>query len=260
MLKCITLTGADDSVTPSQLFDLSKEFPFVEWGILLSKKQMSKPRFPSADWLDVLGTDYHLLVAEKKLPAQFSLHLCGEYVRKFLTGDDQFAKDLGADLFEVFKRVQINTHGEKHEWDLVALASMIKVNFPDHEFIFQLDGNGHNEAHAKLLSFDYGIGNMAFLQDISHGAGIAIERFPIPPIASVSTGYAGGLGSDNLEEKYEFIKRAIESRTDFEGYYWLDMETKVRELVGDAEVFSLEKCREVLQLASIWFKDHPVNG
>lgn len=251
MLKCITLTGADDSISPGKLFDISKEFPFVEWGVLFSKKQMGNARFPSPDWMDVLGTDYHLL-SEKKAPANFSLHLCGEYVRLFLKGNDLFARDLGADLFEIFKRVQINTHCENHEWDLLAISSMIKF-YPETEFIFQIDGNPQNMAMAKLLVFDYNVSNVAFLLDASHGAGILPDRWDIPPIAEVSTGYAGGFGADNLEASFEFIKRAVELRSDFAADYWLDMETKIRDISGGKEVFSLEKCLEVLKIADIWF-------
>ena len=37
----VTITGADDSIQPSQLLDLQKEFPFVEWGILLSRNLLT---------------------------------------------------------------------------------------------------------------------------------------------------------------------------------------------------------------------------
>lgn len=253
MLKCLTITGADDGIQPVQLFELSKEFPFVEWGILLSKKQRGRPRYPSSDWLDVLGTDYHLL-AEKHVPAQFSLHLCGEYVRQLIMGDDQFAQDLGSDLLEVFKRIQVNTHGENLSWQLDLLADVIN-EFPEKEFIFQLDGNGANEAMIKLLRFEFELKNVSFLMDCSHGGGILPAQWCIPPVAEVSTGYAGGLGADNLEAQYALIKKAVEVRTDFTGHWWMDMETKVREFVADHEVFSLEKVREVLEIAKIWFPD-----
>ena len=47
----VTVTGADDSVDVDGLIDLSKEFPFVEFGILLSKSSAGSARFPSGLWL-----------------------------------------------------------------------------------------------------------------------------------------------------------------------------------------------------------------
>jgi len=35
----ITITGADDRTKISDLVQLQKDYPFVEWGILFSKEQ-----------------------------------------------------------------------------------------------------------------------------------------------------------------------------------------------------------------------------
>jgi hypothetical protein len=51
-LKCVTLTGADDSILPEDLVALSRDFPFVEFGILFCRTfQGRRPGFPSEDWL-----------------------------------------------------------------------------------------------------------------------------------------------------------------------------------------------------------------
>ncbi len=252
MLKCITLTGADDSTQPSQLFELSKEFPFVEWGILLSKRQRGNPRYPSADWLDILGVDYHLLV-ERLAPANFSLHLCGEYVRQFLKGYDDFASDIGMDLFEVFQRIQINTHGENHEWNLDGVSDLI-ARYPDKEFIFQIDGNSENYSKIILLHSVCKFKNIALLFDLSSGTGVEPKQWDMPSVANLNTGYAGGLSAENLETNYTAIKEALAQRTDFTNDHWLDMETRVRDFIGDADIFSMDKCREVLQVAKVWFE------
>ena len=34
MLKMVTVTGADDSVKPSDLAEIAAEYPFVEFGLL----------------------------------------------------------------------------------------------------------------------------------------------------------------------------------------------------------------------------------
>lgn len=251
MLKCVTLTGADDSVQPGELFDVSKKFPFVEWGILFSRNQRGKPRFPSADWLDVLGTDYHLL-ADTKAPANFSLHLCGGYVREFCKGFDDFASDLGDDLFQVFKRIQINTHGVKHDWDVDEVAKLIG-RYPEKEYIFQLDGSGENEAMAKSLVLLHHLKNVSFLYDISHGAGLTPDHWPLPHLAGPNFGYAGGLGVDNIKERMHKFQYNVNAATHFEGNWWVDMETKVRTIDLDLnDKFSLPECEKVLTITQAW--------
>ncbi len=42
----VTLTGADDSVRPAELVEISQQYPLVEWGILFSKSQQGTARFP----------------------------------------------------------------------------------------------------------------------------------------------------------------------------------------------------------------------
>ena len=44
MLQTVTLTGADDSVNPEDLIAISKEFPFVEWGILIGSNTGAEAR------------------------------------------------------------------------------------------------------------------------------------------------------------------------------------------------------------------------
>jgi hypothetical protein len=36
-LKTVTITGADDAVDPEELLQIQQRYPFVEWGILLSR-------------------------------------------------------------------------------------------------------------------------------------------------------------------------------------------------------------------------------
>ena len=50
MLTRATITGADEGVDHTALADLSDEFPFVEWGILISEKA-GRPRYPTARWV-----------------------------------------------------------------------------------------------------------------------------------------------------------------------------------------------------------------
>ena len=52
-IRC-TITGADDLVDPDDLVVLSREYPFVEWAILISASRAGTPRYPSSAWLERL--------------------------------------------------------------------------------------------------------------------------------------------------------------------------------------------------------------
>ncbi len=51
-IKQVTVTGADDSINYYRLFELSEKYPFVEWGLLLSKNSEGYPRFPTWNWIE----------------------------------------------------------------------------------------------------------------------------------------------------------------------------------------------------------------
>ena len=75
MLTRVTITGADDDVDPEALLALSREFPFVEWGILYSAKRVGTPRYPTTEWMARLP------------PVPKAFHLCGQSARDRGHGD-----------------------------------------------------------------------------------------------------------------------------------------------------------------------------
>lgn len=242
MIKKVTITGADDTISIYDLFKLSIEFPFVEWGILLSAKRHGTPRYPSKEFLQLLtrpwefkGEKFETDGKWDKLVPNLSLHLCGQYVRDFLLGKFQFIDDIGIENWKQFKRVQINTHGELHEYEANRLGRFIMVN-PDKEFIFQYDGT-----NLKLLEFIAGLQNCAVLHDLSSGAGILPTHWP-DTFKNVFCGYAGGLGPQNLEEQIPKILAAAG-----ENPIWIDMETWVRS--GNGSKFDLDKVFRCLEIS-----------
>ena len=74
----VTLTGADDSVRPAHLIEISREYPFVEWGLLFSKSQQGTARFPSLNWLQELN---HVAEGQN---LNLCAHLCGLGVRDLI--------------------------------------------------------------------------------------------------------------------------------------------------------------------------------
>jgi|SRR5579872_2152107 len=109
MLDKVTITGADDSIVPEDLVPLSERYPFVEWGILLSRTQEGSPRFPSLHWLERLAD-----VTRGDPRVRLSGHLCGRWVRDLCAGHTDFLVERKEIAF-IFDRVQLNFHASKHE-------------------------------------------------------------------------------------------------------------------------------------------------
>ena len=110
-IDIVTVTGASDDTSLEDMVNIQKEYPYVEWGILLSRNQAGKQwRFPSFIWIN------RLLISPLNTELKLSGHLCGKFVNEILMGeikdDLRYILDSG-----IFKRIQINTHGARARWD-----------------------------------------------------------------------------------------------------------------------------------------------
>lgn len=227
-IKHVTLTGADDTVKPGQLFELSSKYPFVEWGILLSRNRQGLPRFPSKNWL------MELLTEKTPGPLNFAGHLCGGFVRELLLGESAFINEIGP-VWGLFDRIQINTHGQTHAFNLEALNDILS-RYPEKEFIFQYD-NRNVELFLQVTEKNK---NVSALFDRSHGAGVLPDEWPAP-LPGVKCGYAGGLSPVNIAAQLDRL--ALELPPDME--IWVDMETRLRS--SDDRYFELQKATSVLE-------------
>jgi len=227
MIKTVAITGADDSIDCRELLELSAKFPFVEWGILISKRSMGAGRFPSLDWINKLQK-----LKQQQPELNLSCHLCGQWVKDILVGKNDEIEELPLLMFD---RIQINTHGIKHNWNDEAFK--ILSTYP-HEIIFQYDNeNNHFLLRAKQNDVKH-----SALFDLSHGAGICPNEWP-ELIKGVKCGYAGGLGDDNLAEQIPLIESKAGDTE-----IWIDMETKVRS--NNDYQFDLLKVERCLEIAS----------
>lgn len=209
MLKLVTMTGADDSTDPMELAALSREYPFVEWGILFND-YLGKGgnRFPSETWYNAL-----LKVAAKH-PMNLSAHLCSMTPFMIVNGIDK-----GTMLENVnktyFSRIQLNFHGLGFDTNLDKFKELIK-RYSEFKFMAQMDGT-NNHWIEKMAGPD-----LSPLYDLSSGAGIVPEAWP-KPIPGAYCGYAGGLGPKNIEDQLAKIRICV-GQSD----YWIDMETRIR--------------------------------
>lgn len=236
MITRVTITGADDSIQPAELLTLQREFPFVEWGILLSRSSMGSSRFPSALWLMTLAR-YQESLKYADEPLTLSAHLCGRWVKEILIGKFDFVDALTPELWSIFDRVQINTHAEPHEFSSFAFGRLSEY-FPAKEFIFQYD-----DVNTQLVDYaDLSGLKHSALFDLSHGVGKLPSQWP-DLLPNTKCGYAGGLSPHNLKAQIERIEVKAGSAE-----IWIDMETHVRSN-GD-QLFDLTKVRTCLEIAS----------
>lgn len=241
-LDRVTLTGADDSVSVDDILKISREFPFVEWGILVHKATNCghasdwSPRYPSLNWINELQvkTDTNVML---------SLHVCGSWIRELLVGQNC----IPASLLSGFQRIQLNFHAERTTCLPSVFYMALEPISRDRQIIFQIDGNGGNEHMEALWDWcDHSNGyiDSVALFDVSCGAGVVPEEWPMPKFMLNDQdydyhGYAGGLGPDNVLDELKRIEQAAGDCR-----IWIDMETKIRSNFDSQ--FDLNKCRMVL--------------
>jgi phosphoribosylanthranilate isomerase len=229
----VTITGADDSVDVNELVALSKRFPFVEWGILLSKSAEGSKRFPSRKWMQRL----HDVVQNEQL--LLSGHICGRWVREICNGTWTILYDC-KEIEDMFARFQLNFHAEVHKLnqkDFIAGFDDQRLYF--RQFIFQLDDVNNDILDvAKEAEID-----AVPLFDTSGGIGQLPEEWP--QARQGYCGYAGGLSPDNLTIQMEAIEKVAG-----EGPIWIDVETRVRS--DDDQILDLDKVTKFLETAEPW--------
>jgi hypothetical protein len=228
-LQMVTITGADDSTDIQHMIALSREFPFVEWGILVSRSQEGGFRFPGQRWMK------NLFLETVELNMKFSMHLCGRWVRELLKGSALIGELPYA--YFACQRIQINTHAHPHELTSRGVDQLLGL---DRDLIFQWDGVNDGLALEMLQHTS----RVAALYDTSGGAGILPGNWPVMD-ERIACGYAGGLGPDNLIEQLSRIEVAAQGRP-----YWIDMERSVRS--PDDSILDLDKVRAVLETACDW--------
>lgn len=215
IIDTVTITGADDTTSIDWMLEVSRSFPRVEWGILVSASQTGTPRFPSDSWLHSLAK-----VAKQNEDLRLSMHVCGRWVREICQGHwTEFLK-AHMELPCTFDRVQLNFHAYTHQLapNFFPMAESACRTIC-RQLIFQLDGvNDSLLTQAK----EAGI-NAVPLFDKSGGAGVSPDSWPIA-LPDTLCGYAGGLSPDNLDEELARINKVTQA----DSHIWIDTETKVR--------------------------------
>ena len=218
MLKKVTFTGVDQKTKVKDLEQLQERYPFVEFGILVSQTNTNKNnsnRYPSLVMLKGMKNVKHL-----------SLHICGKFVRNILTtGDWSEIKSFMKEHWDMFDRIQLNAAGyEKFTEDL---------SFPeDKTVIIQL------QSKKPKLYHQFGhIANVVGFCDNSGGRGVFSHDWFTPENETKLFGFAGGIDTNNILD----VIQTIDSQ--YEGPYWIDMESGVR----TNDKFDIKKCEEICE-------------
>lgn len=220
MITRVTITGADDNTPIEALLDLSKEFPWVEWGILVSRSRECSPRYPSRAWC----TRLMAAVTTENI----SMHVCGTWARAAMAGIVDW-REL-PDVRHVAQRIQINGAPER---GMCWSADSFQV--PNTQIIFQVPAG--LEFAAYLNNQVLGVKpDVACLFDCSGGRGITPAEWPAP-IPGMPCGYAGGIGPENVEDVMARINEVCAAP------FWIDMEGRLRD---DCDRLDLDKVRNVL--------------
>lgn len=235
-LDRVTITGADDTIYPSDLEKLSQKYPYVEWGILISGKMTGTPRFPSFLWQDATRQ----LAERKKI--RTSIHLCGQWLRRLLVGDPE---PMVVELSGESERMQLNFHGEPvKECDEKQFHRALE-KLGRRQFIFQIDGGDGPKLFQGARASRSPQLDVVPLFDLSHGAGVLPSQWPEPIRDVPYCGYAGGLSPNNLIEQLAKIYVVAKNQR-----FWIDMESHVR---TDGK-FDLDKVERVLAMCEAFVK------
>ena len=217
IINKVTFTGADNSTSVEELLSIQKEYPFVEWGILIASNP-GRNRYPS--------NDYIMSLKDKNL--NLALHLCSIHSKGIMTDGIIDIK------YDFFDRYQINFNFKHSSHDLANYGKLIN-KFPNKKFILQ--ANASNESYINTILEEINPKNTNILFDSSGGRGTEIKLIK-DPYKNIYTGYSGGLNPDNVNEICNLI---IEHKS--EDKVWIDIESGVR----TDDIFDLNKVRSVLK-------------
>lgn len=244
--------GADESVETSELVDISKNAPWVEWGILFRADKEGLPRYPRLPWVRKLADEVTRVSNDGECPKiRLAAHICGERCNEILQGHHEFASS----LYKLgFRRVQLNTtkqNGVDCE-DLASKATNVATvmrALPKIEWILQRNAETKDFCKA-LLSMN--LSNVSLLLDESAGCGVERTSFPYTDEESKRPcGYAGGIGPINIKETIRQVSRSTRKTLSLApGIHhpfsiWIDMESSLRGKTSDGdEIFALNAVKE----------------
>lgn len=206
----IAFTGVDRLSLLPGLKALSARYP-IEWGVLVDGAQEGESAlFPDQAVRDAL-------LAERDL--RWAAHVCGDAARAIVA--DPMTAPPAPDGVQ---RVQVN-HSFKGSTPAQAGAARDYGRRLGVRTVLQCSA-----------AFPLGQSGVDWLYDVSFGAGMRPDRWPLPPPAEGPfCGYSGGIGPGTVREVLACVAAPAGA------LYWIDMESGVR----TDGLLDLAKCEAV---------------
>lgn len=234
-LTNVTITGADSNTNVDDLIDLAWTYPFVEWGILFgSREKEGRAKFPIQGWIQSLLDEKD----DGYFDFQVAAHLCAPWPDRMIAHHLTWP-EIG--FFSQFDRIQINRVHKQDDTLYKLFTAAYKSEKP---IIFQNNGSLPVEELYHFCEPIHFKPRVNILFDRSGGQGTEIG-IPPAPLPGFKTGYAGGIGPDNIERIINEINTLYPELD-----YWIDMETNVR----TDDKLDMKKVMTCLKIASGYVK------
>ena len=219
----ITFTGLDETCQLTDILELWRREPRLEFGVLFSDTRAGEGRYPSHRWIEWMAEEL------SRFGLTLALHVCGGARKRFLTD----ASLTGFNALQYFDRVQLN--GAFSDEEANALQHILThMNGQGPALITQHDATPDLAARVKSDQHH-------LLFDASGGNGITREVWPTP-ILGKACGFAGGLGPMTLAAELPRIAHAAG-----EVPFWIDMENSLRVA---QDLFSFDAAHRTLDILS----------
>lgn len=227
LLQRVSLTGADDHTSLSDLVQMTTDFPFVEWAVLYTPHREGVGRNPGKAWREQFF---------EALAPHSAVHLCGTQAFEQLLAGRISPEILAA------KRMQLNINVRRDDFSQAqVLEVFMRALDLSPAIILQYHPRSAElvERFVSSLSAE-DAARVHVLMDASGGTGRSPARWTRPEGLHRSyVGFAGGLGVPN-------IRAALPELAALHRIYWVDMETGVR----TDERFDTAKARAILEIAA----------
>jgi len=233
----VTITGADDEVDPVFLSMMSKEYPFVEWGVLFSETQPDTRRYPSKRWREALYAE--TMTAQH--PISLSAHICGRMTNTILEKRSTLVTEV--DLF--YRRVQFNRTNDGNQKELMDYISNTSTQCI-------LPCNKSTKSVLQSLTPEI-YQKTSILFDASGGNGIEVETWPSHDDNFFRCGYAGGIKLGNIEKHLTTLTSRYGTKP-----FWIDLESGARDLQNDFCPTEVENLLKVAARFHVMTKDRVV--
>ena len=235
-LTSITFTGIDEKTDLSRVESIQEQYPYVEWGVLLSYHwNENGNRYPSPKLIEKL--EYKGL--------RLSAHICGSMAKDIVINceTEKMLETINYN-FDLFRRCQMNVN-------TCALFRELRTMRPFDrmldEVILQMSNSSTLDSFLRYVEVP--TPRISYLIEGSGGRGIDcdITVFDNPDL---HIGYAGGINPENVGPK---LMKLLEHPS--YGKFWIDMETGVR----TDDWLDLDKVEKVLEICDPIIKEHEKN-